>query len=105
MTATTPDREDEQAQRRRILELKLWMGERNITIMATARYLHWSFSTTRYNLMRGSEPKRRAALLKLGFPEELLPPVSRLRGEPRFPGLENQDGQSPAGKVLDMPPA
>lgn len=76
------------AERRRRLELKLWMEDHDITIKATAQQLKWAFSTTRYNLMEGSEPDRRAALLALGFPEELLPPVIRRRGRPRFPGLE-----------------
>ncbi len=101
MTATTAGwTEAERAERRRRIELKLWMEEHDITIQATSRVLGWTPSTTGYNLMKGSEPKRRAALLELGFPEELLPPVVR-RGRPRFPGLEKQDEQSPAGKSPD----
>lgn len=92
MTATT-------AERRRRIELKLWMEDHDITIKATAKQLKWAFSTTRYNLMEGSEPDRRAALLALGFPEELLPPVVHRRGRPRFPGLEQAEPDLP----VDVP--
>ncbi|MFR1533373.1 MAG: hypothetical protein ACLSTO_06870 [Bilophila wadsworthia] len=65
MTATTT------ADRRRIIELKLWMEDHDITVKATSEYLGWAFATTRYNLMVASEPKRREKLLALGFPSEL----------------------------------
>lgn len=87
------------AERIRRLELMLWMEERDITITATAQQLGWPYSTTRYNLMEGSEPDRRAALLELGFPEELLPPVVHRRGRPRFPGLEQTEPDLP----VDVP--
>ena len=59
MTATTT------ADRRRIIELKLWMEDHDITVKATSEYLGWAFATTRYNLMVASEPKRREKLLAL----------------------------------------
>lgn len=75
MTATTT------TDRRRIIELKLWMEDHDITVKATSEYLGWAFATTRYNLMVASEPKRREKLLALGFPSELLPPPSPPRGK------------------------
>ena len=61
MTATTT------ADRRRIIELKLWMEDHDITVKATSEYLGWAFATTRYNLMVASEPKRREKLLALAW--------------------------------------
>ena len=89
------------AERMRRLELMLWMEERDITITATAQQLGWPYSTTRYNLMDSSEPERRAAILALGFPEKLLPPLARRRGRPspRFPGLEQAAPDMP----VDVP--
>ena len=89
MTATTT------ADRRRIIELKLWMEDHDITVKATSEYLGWAFATTRYNLMVASEPKRREKLLALGFPSELLPPPSPPRGRPRFPGGQHQHSAAP----------
>ena len=59
MTATTT------ADRRRIIELKLWMEDHDITVKATSESLGWAFATTRYNLMVASEPKRREKLLAM----------------------------------------
>lgn len=90
--------------RMRRLKMMLWMEEHDITFTATAEHLGWTFSTTRYNLMFGSEPERRAALLELGFPEELLPPMVR-RGRPkvpRFPGLEKNAVPASTEHALDM---
>ena len=89
MTATTT------ADRRRIIELKLWMEDHDITVKATSEYLGWAFATTRYNLMVASEPKRREKLLALGFPSALLPPPSPPRGRPRFPGVQRQNSAAP----------
>ena len=89
MTATTT------ADRRRIIELKLWMEDHDITVKATSEYLGWAFATTRYNLMVASEPKRREKLLALGFPSELLPPPPPPRGRPRFPGVQHQHSAAP----------
>ena len=92
--------------RLRRLEMLVCMEERDITFTATAKYLGWTFSTTRYNLLFGSEPERRAALLKLGFPEELLPPVVR-KGRPpvripRFPGVPQNAAPDPSEQTPDM---
>lgn len=73
---------------RRNVELQVWMKEHGITIKATAKQLHWAYSTTRHNLMEAAAPYRHAQLVALGFPSDLLPPPMETQ-IPRFPGLEN----------------
>ena len=76
MTATTT------ADRRRIIELKLWMEDHDITVKATSEYLGWAFATTRYNLMVPRNPNAEKSCWPLAFPPNCCRHPPR-RGEGR----------------------
>lgn len=70
-----------------------WMGEHNITFAALGQQIGKGPASARYAVFNDTvAPEIHKMLLKLGFPEELLPIPSRKRKgptprQPHFPGL------------------
>lgn len=77
----------------RSLKLKAWMDDYDITWEAVGEQFGISGAGARAMLRKEAiQPERHAQLIKLGFPEELLPIAYDLRRgpvakKPRFPGL------------------
>lgn len=85
----------------RIEKLYAWMKGYNIRISDVAMQLGWNHTTARSRLINACPLEGKKALMRLGFPEELLPrlpqPPGIRKAPPIFPGLlENKEADNQA---------
>ena len=82
----------------RIEKLYAWMRGYNISIRDVAAQLGWTDATARNRLLEAYHAEGRKQLIRLGFPEELLPRLAKpQKVPPTFPGLlENKEADTQA---------
>lgn len=92
----------------RIEKLYTWMRGYNISIRDVARQLGWTGATARNRLLDACPMEAKQQLIRLGFPENLLPRLAQPQGlSPIFPGLlkDNETGNQPESSLPRPGPA